>query len=167
MRYTAATCDPDDFERAKFSLRPFLLGRQTELFIVMTMYNEDATLFLRTMNAVIKVGPRPVLQCSACVPSRPRADPPPAARSCRTSPTSASGPSRRRGATTAGRRSVRPRSQLSQAGHLALAGQSTDARLALAALPLGRRLRRLGRPQELQRAHAQGAHADGCVSLFL
>lgn len=37
MRYTAATCDPDDFMRSKYSLRPYLLGRQTELFIVMTM----------------------------------------------------------------------------------------------------------------------------------
>ncbi|KAF7302587.1 Chitin synthase [Mycena chlorophos] len=54
MRYTAATCDPDEFMRNKYSLRPFLLGRQTELFIVMTMYNEDEVLFCKTMNAVIK-----------------------------------------------------------------------------------------------------------------
>lgn len=54
LRYTAATCDPDDFMRQKYSLRPYLLGRQTELFIVMTMYNEDEVLFVRTMNAVIK-----------------------------------------------------------------------------------------------------------------
>jgi chitin synthase len=54
MRYTAATCDPDDFMRSKYSLRPFLYNRQTELFIVMTMYNEDEVLFCRTMNAVIK-----------------------------------------------------------------------------------------------------------------
>ncbi|KAH0837983.1 glycosyltransferase family 2 protein [Lanmaoa asiatica] len=54
MRYTAATCDPDDFMRKKFSLRPYLYGRHTELFIVMTMYNEDEVLFVKTMNAVIK-----------------------------------------------------------------------------------------------------------------
>ncbi|KAL0951725.1 hypothetical protein HGRIS_008399 [Hohenbuehelia grisea] len=54
MRYTAATCDPDDFMRSRYSLRPYLLGRHTELFIVMTMYNEDEVLFVRTMNAVIK-----------------------------------------------------------------------------------------------------------------
>lgn len=54
MRYTAATCDPDDFMRNKYSLRPFLYNRQTELFIVMTMYNEDEVLFVKTMNAVIK-----------------------------------------------------------------------------------------------------------------
>ncbi|KIJ66341.1 glycosyltransferase family 2 protein [Hydnomerulius pinastri MD-312] len=54
MRYTAATCDPDDFMRRKYSLRPYLYGRRTELFIVMTMYNEDEILFVKTMNAVIK-----------------------------------------------------------------------------------------------------------------
>ncbi len=51
MRYTAATCDPDDFMREKYSLRPYLYGRKTELFIVMTMYNEDEVLFVKTMNA--------------------------------------------------------------------------------------------------------------------
>ncbi|KAG8683909.1 Chitin synthase, class 2, partial [Ceratobasidium sp. 423] len=54
MRYTAATCDPDDFATSKYSLRPFLMNRQTELFVVMTMYNEDEILFVKTMNAVIK-----------------------------------------------------------------------------------------------------------------
>ncbi|KAM5535820.1 hypothetical protein V8D89_010438 [Ganoderma adspersum] len=54
LRYTAATCDPDDFLRNKYSLRPYLMGRRTELFIVMTMYNEDEVLFVRTMNAVLK-----------------------------------------------------------------------------------------------------------------
>ena len=33
MRYSAATCDPDDFMRKKFSLRPYLYGRKTELFV--------------------------------------------------------------------------------------------------------------------------------------
>lgn len=54
LRYTAATCDPDDFMRSKYSLRPHLYGRQTELFIVMTMYNEDEFLFTRTMNAYVR-----------------------------------------------------------------------------------------------------------------
>ncbi|KAI0348109.1 chitin synthase [Trametopsis cervina] len=54
LRYTAATCDPDDFMRSQYSLRPYLYGRHTELFIVMTMYNEDEVLFCKTMNAVIK-----------------------------------------------------------------------------------------------------------------
>jgi hypothetical protein len=53
MRYTAATCDPDDFMRQKYNLRPYLYGRHTELFIVMTMYNEDEVLFCRTMNACV------------------------------------------------------------------------------------------------------------------
>lgn len=51
LRYTAATCDPDHFMSSKYSLRPYLYGRKTELFIVMTMYNEDEVLFTRTMNA--------------------------------------------------------------------------------------------------------------------
>ncbi|KAF9531863.1 glycosyltransferase family 2 protein [Crepidotus variabilis] len=54
MRYTAATCDPDQFMSSRYSLRQYLWGRQTELFIVMTMYNEDEVLFVKTMNAVIK-----------------------------------------------------------------------------------------------------------------
>ena len=53
LRYTAATCDPDDFMRQKYTLRPYLMGRRTELFIVMTMYNEDEVLFCRTMNAYV------------------------------------------------------------------------------------------------------------------
>lgn len=51
MRYTAATCDPDEFMRRKYSLRPYLYGRHTEIFVVMTMYNEDEVLFVKTMNA--------------------------------------------------------------------------------------------------------------------
>lgn len=33
LRYTAATCDPDDFTRRKFHLRQYLYGRKTELFV--------------------------------------------------------------------------------------------------------------------------------------
>ncbi|KAG0741088.1 hypothetical protein G6F57_002760 [Rhizopus arrhizus] len=54
MRYTAATCDPADFEKQNYKLRQNLLGRETELFIVLTMYNEDEVLFCRTMNGVMK-----------------------------------------------------------------------------------------------------------------
>ncbi|KAF8665496.1 hypothetical protein AX16_000511 [Volvariella volvacea WC 439] len=54
LRYTAATCDPDEFAPLRYTLRPYLYKRHTELFIVMTMYNEDEVLFVRTMNAVIK-----------------------------------------------------------------------------------------------------------------
>lgn len=39
MRYSAVTCDPNDFAANKYTLRPQLMNRETELFIVMTMYN--------------------------------------------------------------------------------------------------------------------------------
>ncbi|KAI9248781.1 chitin synthase 1 [Phascolomyces articulosus] len=54
MRYTAATCDPKDFASSNYTLRQQLLERQTELFIVLTMYNEDEVLFARTMHGVMK-----------------------------------------------------------------------------------------------------------------
>ncbi len=38
-RYTAVTCDPDDFKKNNFFLRQNENGRSTELFIVITMYN--------------------------------------------------------------------------------------------------------------------------------
>jgi len=54
MRYTAATCDPDDFARDGYTLRPSLLGRETQLFIAVTMYNEDEILFTRTMHGIMR-----------------------------------------------------------------------------------------------------------------
>ncbi|KAI8150386.1 chitin synthase 1 [Fennellomyces sp. T-0311] len=54
MRYTAATCDPKDFSSQGYTLRQQLLERHTELFIVLTMYNEDEILFARTMHGVMK-----------------------------------------------------------------------------------------------------------------
>ncbi|CAO3700632.1 unnamed protein product [Rhizopus microsporus] len=54
MRYTAVTCDPDQFEANHYTLRPQLMNRSTELFIVITMYNEDEVLFCRTMHGVMK-----------------------------------------------------------------------------------------------------------------
>ncbi|ROV93757.1 hypothetical protein VSDG_06983 [Cytospora chrysosperma] len=56
MRYTAATCDPNDFYEENFTLRQKLFSkpRHTELFIVVTMYNEDEILFARTMIGVFK-----------------------------------------------------------------------------------------------------------------
>lgn len=38
-RYTAVTCDPDEFEKKGFFLRQNENGRKTELFICITMYN--------------------------------------------------------------------------------------------------------------------------------
>lgn len=40
MRYTAVTCEPDEFVQNNYTLRTQLYGRHTELFIVLTMYNE-------------------------------------------------------------------------------------------------------------------------------
>ena len=54
MRYSAATGDPNDFKDNKFTLRQVIYGRQTELFIVITMYNEDDSLFKRTMHGVME-----------------------------------------------------------------------------------------------------------------
>ena len=56
MRYSAATCDPADFYEERFTLRQRLFAkpRHTELFIVVTMYNEDDFLFVRTMVGVFK-----------------------------------------------------------------------------------------------------------------
>ncbi|EIN11658.1 glycosyltransferase family 2 protein [Punctularia strigosozonata HHB-11173 SS5] len=53
-RYTAVTCDPDDFERRGFFLRQNEYGRQTELFIAITMFNEDEVLFTRTLYGVMQ-----------------------------------------------------------------------------------------------------------------
>ncbi|KAH9919163.1 glycosyltransferase family 2 protein [Epithele typhae] len=56
MRYSAATSDPNDFKDEGFTLRQVHYDppRRTELFIVMTMYNEDEELFCRTMHGVLK-----------------------------------------------------------------------------------------------------------------
>ncbi|KAI0930946.1 Chitin synthase 4 [Taiwanofungus camphoratus] len=56
MRYSAATCDPNDFKDSGFTLRQVHYDppRRTELFIVMTMYNEDEELFCRSMHGVMK-----------------------------------------------------------------------------------------------------------------
>ncbi|OAA46163.1 class 2 chitin synthase [Metarhizium rileyi] len=56
MRYTAVTCDPDDFVDRGYNLRQSIgrTTRETELFICITMYNEDEICFTRTMHAVMK-----------------------------------------------------------------------------------------------------------------
>ncbi|KAH7322942.1 class 2 chitin synthase [Stachybotrys elegans] len=56
MRYTAVTCDPDDFVERGYKLRQCIgkTTRETELFICITMYNEDEIGFTRTMHAVMK-----------------------------------------------------------------------------------------------------------------
>jgi len=54
MRYSAATCDPDEFSEANgWSLRTKIYNRQTELLIAVTSYNEDKTLYARTLYGVM------------------------------------------------------------------------------------------------------------------
>ncbi|KAH7887783.1 glycosyltransferase family 2 protein [Phlebopus sp. FC_14] len=54
MRYSAATCDPDDFTEANgWSLRTKLYNRQTDLLIAVTSYNEDKILYARTLHGVM------------------------------------------------------------------------------------------------------------------
>ncbi|KAH7136176.1 chitin synthase class III [Dendryphion nanum] len=55
MRYTAATCDPNDFTlRDGFDLRAHMYNRHTELLIAITYYNEDKTLLARTLHGTMK-----------------------------------------------------------------------------------------------------------------
>ncbi|KAI2776426.1 glycosyltransferase family 2 protein [Daldinia loculata] len=56
MRYTAVTCDPDDFVEKGYKLRQNIgrTARETELFICVTMYNENEVDFTRTMHAIMK-----------------------------------------------------------------------------------------------------------------
>ncbi|CAG8607125.1 10905_t:CDS:2 [Gigaspora rosea] len=54
MRYTACTCDPDDFLDDGFTLRQAEYKRQTELFIVVTIYDEDVTELSRTFHGIVE-----------------------------------------------------------------------------------------------------------------
>jgi chitin synthase len=54
MRYTAVTCDPNDFVSKGYKLRQNFTKRETELFICITMYNEDEVHFTRTMHGVMR-----------------------------------------------------------------------------------------------------------------
>ena len=56
MRYTAVTCDPDDFTLKGYKLRQNIgaTTRETELFICITMYNENEIDFTRTMHGVMR-----------------------------------------------------------------------------------------------------------------
>ncbi|KAF8551876.1 glycosyltransferase family 2 protein [Imleria badia] len=56
MRYSAATCDANDFKDTGFTLRQVHYDppRRTELFIVMTMSDEDEELFCRSIQGVMK-----------------------------------------------------------------------------------------------------------------
>lgn len=54
MTYTACTSDPDDFVSEGFTLRSAKFGRETELVVCVTMYNEDEHAFTRTMHGIMK-----------------------------------------------------------------------------------------------------------------
>lgn len=55
MRYTAATCDPNDFTlKNGYNLRPAMNNRHTELLIAITYYNEDKNLLSRTLHGVMQ-----------------------------------------------------------------------------------------------------------------
>ncbi|KAK3704688.1 Chitin synthase, class 2 [Vermiconidia calcicola] len=56
MRYTAVTCDPDDFLDRGYKLRQNIgySSRDTELLICITMYNENEIDFTRTMYGVMR-----------------------------------------------------------------------------------------------------------------
>lgn len=56
MRYTAVTCGPSNFYKDGYILRPvhYPQPRQTELMVVITMYNEDDILLARTLKGVFK-----------------------------------------------------------------------------------------------------------------
>jgi chitin synthase len=56
MRYSAATGDPNDFKDNGFTLPQVHHDPpcRTELFIVITMYNEDDSLSTRTMHGIMK-----------------------------------------------------------------------------------------------------------------
>ncbi|KAI7975559.1 hypothetical protein EIK77_005925 [Talaromyces pinophilus] len=56
MRYTAVTCDPDEFKERGYKLRQNIGStmRETELFICVTMYNENEVLFTRTMHGIMR-----------------------------------------------------------------------------------------------------------------
>ncbi|CCA69341.1 related to chitin synthase [Serendipita indica DSM 11827] len=54
MRYSAATCDPDEYTRDNgWTFRQVLYNRPTELLIAVTSYNEDKTLYSRTLHGVM------------------------------------------------------------------------------------------------------------------
>lgn len=54
MTYTACTSDPDTFVEEGFTLRAAKYGRETEILVCITMYNEDEFAFARTMHGVMK-----------------------------------------------------------------------------------------------------------------
>ena len=54
MRYSAVTCDPDEFTSENgWSLRTLMYNRKTELLVAVTSYNEGKTLYSRTLHGIM------------------------------------------------------------------------------------------------------------------
>ena len=53
LRYSAVCADPDTFQQEGYTLRQAEQGLTTEIFIVVTMYNESHDLFMRTWSALV------------------------------------------------------------------------------------------------------------------
>ncbi|TPX75821.1 chitin synthase [Chytriomyces confervae] len=54
LRYTAITCEPDDFVKEEYLLRQTMFDRKIKIAVVITMYNEDDILFCRSFRAIMK-----------------------------------------------------------------------------------------------------------------
>ncbi|KAF0538224.1 glycosyltransferase family 2 protein [Gigaspora margarita] len=56
MKYTACTCKPDNFKKENFTLRQieYVPSRETELFILITMNDEDEIQLSHTLNGIIE-----------------------------------------------------------------------------------------------------------------
>jgi hypothetical protein len=69
-RYTAVTGDPDEFLQRGFSLRQNEYGRDTELFIVMTMFNvcKQVNFFLSGTDEWLNVPSNRKMRCSSVAP---------------------------------------------------------------------------------------------------
>ena len=64
-RYTAVTCDPDDFERNGHFLRQNQTNRRTELFVCITMYNVSGSTRSVNLNCEAEPVPRKTRFCFA------------------------------------------------------------------------------------------------------
>lgn len=53
LRYTAATCSPDDFGEQGYTVLAAERQRSIELLVCITMYNEDQHLFCRTLHGLM------------------------------------------------------------------------------------------------------------------
>lgn len=64
-RYTAVTCDPDDFEKNGHFLRQNQMHRRTELFVCVTMYNVSGLIWSVNLDCEAELVSRKTRFCSA------------------------------------------------------------------------------------------------------